>query len=101
PDQRYKIEFRVAFSILPDSVGTLMLSVNGKPLELTSKRDDNGGTIFSGVIPQSVVALDASNTALSFRIPAITSPKAVGMNDDARPLGLLFDWLDIQPESPG
>jgi hypothetical protein len=90
----------VAREIVPGAAQTLTLAVNDRPVGLTARPDGPGGVVLEGRVAQPVVALDRSRTRLTFRIARAASPRSLGMNDDTRILGLLFDWLRIEPESP-
>jgi hypothetical protein len=65
---------------------------------LMFEEDKEGGEVFVGRIPKDIVAPGSGQTHLSFEVSEIISPVSVGMNNDSRQLGLLFDWLFIQPE---
>jgi hypothetical protein len=95
--QTADLEFRVVMTMAPDILENLVLHVNGQPIQLSSTSDPDGGTVFTGTIPQSVLAADERTTLFSFEIsrsliPQFTNPGS----DDPRPLGLAFDWLRIE-----
>jgi hypothetical protein len=97
PGRAYRLACRVVASLLPDSPATLSLAVNGRSVDLARRADGRGGTIFEASVPKSAVALDPRKTELTFRIARAVSPRSLGLNDDRRTLGLLFDWLRVDP----
>ncbi|MHB8748710.1 MAG: hypothetical protein ACYDBJ_05930 [Aggregatilineales bacterium] len=100
PISDYQITFRVTWSLLPEILKSLTMSVNGQPIALSTTPDVNGGTIFTGIIPQATIALDPTNTLLAFHTDKVVSPKSIGMNTDERLLGVWIDWLHIDPVTP-
>jgi hypothetical protein len=102
PDRSYRIALRlVAVEIVSGAVQSLTLAVNDRPVGLSARPDGPGGVVLEGRIPQPVVALDRSQTRLTFRIARAVSPQSLGASGDPRILGLLFDWLRIEAEPPG
>ncbi|MHB8626473.1 MAG: glycosyltransferase family 2 protein [Aggregatilineales bacterium] len=93
----YDIQFRIVGALQPEIVKTLVLRVNSRSISLTMNTDNQGATVFQGIIPASLVALNQVNTVLTFSIDQVYSPKLLGLNDDPRFLGLAFNWLEIKP----
>jgi hypothetical protein len=92
-----RIEFRVLYAMAPDILESLTLRVNNRPIQLSTTKDREGGTVFQGVIPQSTLEANSNYTLLSFHISRLLIPQFVLQNsNDARTLGLAFDWLRIQ-----
>lgn len=98
-DSAYRLEFRVIGRLIPNSFRSLQVRVNDQLLTLSRQADpiDRAVMTFSSVISQSAVALDPVNTRLEFRVDRVTTPKELGINGDNRALGLLLDWLKIEP----
>ncbi len=97
PDADYTIQFRA--SALTEAVlNSLTLQVNGVPIPLASHWDSYF-QIFTGTIPHSVIARNTNRTEIVFQVDRILSPKQLGTSDDIRQLGLLLNWLHIEPQS--
>ncbi len=96
-DGNANLEFRVVMTMAPDILQSLTLQVNGQPIELNSTNEPQGGTIFRGTIPQSVLAANERTTVFSFHINHSLIPQFIlPDSDDPRTLGLAFDWLRIE-----
>jgi hypothetical protein len=101
PSRDYKVEFCVLRGLTADILDSLAMSVNGQSIPLQRSPAEQGSTIFRGTIPRSAVSADPKNTKLTFSINRVASPESLGMNSDPRVLGVLFDWLAIDPEDGG
>jgi hypothetical protein len=88
------IQFR-ARGLTNRILDSMVLKVNGIHVRLVEREEDPGWFVFSGLIPQSVLARNPDWTELVFLVDEVISPKALGFNEDARDLGILFDWLEI------
>ncbi len=97
PFQNYQVNFRVLEALKPEILDSLKLSVNGVSISLRSEKDAQGVTIFSGTIP--LTAISRWPTQLTFTVDKLVTPKSLGINGDERPLGVMFDWLQLETEA--
>jgi len=86
----------ISYSLATDITESLTLTANGTPVPL-QRGTAQSRTIFSGVVPAGAVPLHDSSIELDFKVNRLVTPVSLGINGDARPLGLLFDWLDVKP----
>lgn len=94
----YLLEFRIIRGIAPDVLRSLRVIVNGEPVEVSARKDQERATVYRGRIKGRTLALDATKTRVSFSVSRVASPASLGLNlDDRRTLGLYFDWLRIRP----
>jgi hypothetical protein len=99
-DQDLKIEFGLVSAISSEVLNSLSLTVNGFPVELSVTYDGERWR-YEGLISRFALAVAEPLTNLTFTVEKTLSPIEVGWNDeDARPLGVAFDWLDIRPAQP-
>lgn len=96
-DADASIRFRIVASAAPDVLDSLALAVNGDPVALTRQPEDSGALLFSGLIPQASLAKNPGSTRLAFSTTRVVSPLALGAGEDSRPLGVAFNWLQIEP----
>ncbi|MHB8624895.1 MAG: glycosyltransferase family protein [Aggregatilineales bacterium] len=99
PDSSYQVKIHATWALTQDILNSLTLSVNGQPISLTRTTDPNGGSLFTGTIPQAIVALDPTNTLLEFHTDKVISGKSLGVTDDSRLFGVETDWLQIDPSA--
>lgn len=84
--------------MLPEILESLGLTVNG--VEIPLSVDDT--LTYSGVIPAEVLAQNPyglDETLLVIHTDQVISPKELGINEDARLLGVLIDWVAVGPVS--
>ena len=95
------IEFRVIASFASDILDSLALSVNDHLMALQCQAEtETGANIFSGHIPQWVLALNRSITRLSFRVNRTVLPSAFDpANSDQRHLGVALNLIKVYPVS--
>ena len=98
-DTPYQISFRVAQSMQPDILKSLQLEVNDQTIDLRPQ-EDGAAMLFYGLIPQHVMSLGFENTHLTFHVNRVVTPISLGLNEDERTLGLMFDWLKLMPDAP-
>ncbi len=93
----YGIQFSIAYALDPAILDSLALRVNGTTIPLQRSDLASGEYIFDGLIPAEVIAANLQNTKLVFSTERVVSPKELGLGADIRSLGVLFDWLTIEP----
>lgn len=93
--QDYRLELDILMAITPQTLESLEVRVNGQPIEVSHSVNEAGHNILTGTIPQSTVAVDANRTRIEFEVDRLFSPQELGSSDDRRPLGLLFDRVQI------
>jgi hypothetical protein len=96
-DADYSMQFRVVAAMAPDIMSSLHVTVNDRPMALVRHPDVGGAATFTARIPAATVAADATNTRVTFTVNRVVTPKSLGMNADERTLGLMFDWIRIDP----
>ncbi|MGD0877556.1 MAG: hypothetical protein ABSA01_05340 [Anaerolineales bacterium] len=98
-DTDYQVQMHIMGSLLPESLQRLTLAVNGQPIPLSRTVSSDGTSVFTGMLPQSVVALDLRRTRFLFQTGPITTPYAIHINADLRFLGVQFDWVRVAPRT--
>jgi hypothetical protein len=58
---------------------------------------DNGGAIYSGIIPHQSPGANTQKLSLAFHTGEPVAPADIGLNSDIRKLGANFDWVNIGP----
>ncbi|MHB8624896.1 MAG: hypothetical protein ACYDBJ_11970 [Aggregatilineales bacterium] len=104
PTGDYQVQLRLRF-ISPEVQKGFAFSVNGQPIPLSVSADPAAdpnvpGTlsaIYTGVIPRSAVALNPSDTVLTYHVDTLVSPQSLKINDDPRLLGLFIYSLHVTP----
>jgi tRNA (mo5U34)-methyltransferase len=97
-DRDLTIRFRVLMALAPDILDSLKLSVNDQPIPLSHHTDPVGATIFEGRLPPATLQPSSSLTRLVFEVNRTLAPSEVdAQNPDERPLGVLFNWIEISP----
>ncbi len=96
-----RIAFRILRGMRPELVDSLSLSVNGRPIPLTMRRDEAGAYVFEGMIPASILGDWPDITQLAFHTGGVAPPAILEVDADTPRFGLLFDWLSIQPIAGG
>src|SRR2546423_1619269 len=71
------------------------MSLNGRLLETLILKNP-GPQEYSRDLPKAILQL---NNVLLFELPNATSPKTLGVGDDARPLALGVFWLEIKTQN--
>ena len=71
------------------------ISLNGRPLDTLTLKE-SGTQEYSRALPKEILQ---ANNILLFELPDAASPKALGINDDARTLALGVFWLEIKTEN--
>lgn len=92
-DKDLEVRFKIDLYLQQDILDSLELSVNGHAIML-EKSSEGRDHIFSGIIPKSALRPESE---LVFTTNRVISPASLGVNEDTRGLGLLFDWLEIRP----
>ena len=87
-----QVEIGILRAVSPELLANFTFSVNGVPIGL---RVDNG--VYSGYIPAITLSANGKPTILQFTVDHVISPQSLGENQDTRTLGLMLDYLDIQP----
>jgi len=95
----YRMQFRIVAAMSPDILSSLQVAVNGHPVTLVARPDVGGAVIYAGAICAGVVDADPDDTRIVFTVDRVVTPKSLGMNDDERTLGVMFDWIRIEPRS--
>ncbi len=90
-DQPLEVRVSILSAILPDLLKTFRFEVNGYPIALQPD-----GAVYSGIILTSALNANAADE-LRFTVNFVASPKLLGLGDDPRLLGLMLDWIEIQP----
>jgi hypothetical protein len=98
--QDFTIQARIVGGITAQVLDSLRLRVNDQSIELTYSWDQEGARVYQGIIPAEIISLNSEETVLTFEVDEVVSPASLGMNDDPRTLGILFDWLRIEPLTP-
>ena len=93
-DRDLRLEFHVLAWIVDDAtMDALKLTVNGDNLPLTVTRDENGGRLYSTVIPRDTLAKQSTSTMLVFTLDRLAdAPDAVNVQ-----LGFALDGLRVRP----
>ncbi len=95
-DHDLTLRFRVRPALAPGILPSLTLAVNGHPVALARQPEPNGDAIFEAAIPKTLLD-NPRYTQLVFRVGRTVIPDDLYGNGDARPLGLAFDWLRVDP----
>ncbi len=96
--QALTAEFRITYVLSDDIINSLRFSANGVPLPLTLSRDEHEAYLYRATIPLEVLSAgDSGVVHLTFNIAETANPAALGINNDARDVGVLFDWLELHP----
>jgi len=95
--RRYRIQFRILNALLPENLANLQLYINNSLIPLNLSQDAESATLFEGVIPQEIIANAQQPIEFKFVIVQVVSPQSLGISQDTRTLGLLFDWLQLTP----
>jgi len=98
-DRDLWIEFRVLYTMSPEILDSLTISVNGQFVALSQLPDTRGDLIFSARIPTAVIMASPGLAILTLHISRTIIPHFAFTNsDDMRSLGLAFDWLRIEAQ---
>ena len=97
-DRNLKIQFCVGLQMAHDILESIRLDVNENPISLKILRQENGRTVFEGIIPKSNLQNEKNFTRLIFQVNRTISPRSVDpASKDERLLGLAFLWISISP----
>lgn len=107
----YQIRIKVIRAIARDVLNSLQITVNNHKIDLKMQRESqNSGFIFTGTIPAMAIPEDGE-TLIQLDVNRTVSPvdkdwkrvlkEKLGrpVNLDERLLGLLYNWIEIQPSS--
>lgn len=97
PDQAYTIRIHIEFWLADDVLQSLTLRVNEVDIPLQLSPSPETGVFFDGQIPREVIDANPDITRLLFSINRTIVPQSLGTSTDTRELGLLYDWLEINP----
>lgn len=89
-----KIEFCVVQSML-DAVNTLKFQVNGQKVMVSRMSTVSCPYLFTGEIPQEILALNPDKTELTFLTDVAELGENIEHNGDMRRLSVALDWLKI------
>ncbi len=82
--------------LAPDIPAGLRVSANGVAIPI--RRAVGGSrTVVSGVVPAAAIPASEAAVELAFTVDRLVSPASLGLSEDARELGLMFDWLTLGP----
>jgi hypothetical protein len=95
----YRMEWRIIAAMAPDILSSLHVKVNGHPLQVEVHPDAGGAVTYVATIPAADVATDPLGTRIAFTVDRVVTPKSLGMNNDERTLGVMFDWIRIDPST--
>jgi hypothetical protein len=95
----YRMQWRIIAAMAPDILSSLHVKVNGRPLQVEARPDAGGAVTYVAKISAADVATDPSGTRLAFTVDRVVAPKSLGMNNDERTLGVMFDWIRIDPST--
>jgi hypothetical protein len=93
PQNDYRITFLV-FSAEDDVRQSLKMDVNGIPISLTSHQITPEEFIYEGIIPETAINIDTSQTLIEFTTDRVSNLSELGLSD-TRMVGIAFDWLEI------
>lgn len=96
--QALTAEFRIVYVLSDEIINSLQFSANNVVLPLELRHDEANTSIFRTTIPHEVLATgEPGMVVLKFTTAMTVNPAAMGLSDDDRDLGLLFDWLELRP----
>ena len=97
-DKDLQIEFRVLMCLSENILQSLNLHVNDYPVDIRILYCNEGRTIFTGVIPKSVLQNEKPYTRLAFNVSHTISPNSIDpSSNDMRLLGVAIDYIKIFP----
>lgn len=71
------------------------LTLNGQPLETLVLKEEKTDE-YKLLLPKSLLR---EKNVLAFKLPDANSPRAFGMGDDPRQLGIAMYWIQLQPRA--
>lgn len=91
-----RIQLRVAHAPSTEILESLTVTINNTRLKLETDEDVHG-TVFSGIVPASVLPSDHGPSRLVFEVSHTIRPCNIATdgNQDSRPLGIALAWIHV------